>query len=36
MKVIVYKASDPYLDGGSRHIISTNIGAFKKQVLNAL
>jgi hypothetical protein len=32
MEIIVYKASDAYLDGGSRDIISTNIGAFKKQV----
>jgi hypothetical protein len=33
MKIVVYKASDPYLDGGSRDMISTNVGTFKKQVI---
>ena len=32
MKVVVYKASLPYLDGGSTDRISTNIGCFYKKV----
>lgn len=32
MKIIVYKASDAYLDGGSVDMISTNIGCFTKKV----
>lgn len=32
MEIIVYKATEPYLDGGSIDMISTNIGTFKKVV----
>ena len=32
MKIVVYKASDTYLDGGSVDMISTNIGCFTKKV----